>query len=70
MDLLQEQTLMVANEMKDSGYKAQAFDNGKVEISLSSRKVSQIEIRSALAERFDGIEFSLKSTWNGVLVTV
>lgn len=63
------QAEMVKNEMKDKGFTAIQYGD-KVEVSLSSRKVNVTEVEYVLSQEFDGIQFNIKNTWNGVLVTV
>jgi ribosomal protein S8 len=62
-------TNLVANELQDSGFKVRVVKN-IVEVSLDNRKINNMEVREALEQKFEGIEFNLTSTSNGVLVTV
>jgi sensor domain CHASE-containing protein len=65
-----EHAVVVENELFNKGFKARVVVGQMVEVSLSNRKVSQMEVRQALEETFEEIEFSLANTANGVLVTV
>lgn len=60
---------LVVNEMQDSGFKVRVSKQG-VEVSLTNRKVSQMEVREALGQKFEGIRFDLVSNSNGVLIIV
>ena len=62
-------TNMVASELLDSGWKIRKFGR-YIFVSLNNRKVSQMEVQYELDRIFEGIEFDLQSTENGVLVTV
>lgn len=61
-------TNLVANELKAVGFKAQAKGNA-VEVSLSNRKPSKMEVETALEQVFDSIQFEVRSTNNSVLVS-
>lgn len=61
------QAQTVASEMKSVGFVANARGN-TVEISLTSRKVNQMEVRHALDQIFGGIEFNLRNSYDGVTV--
>jgi hypothetical protein len=57
----------IANEMQDSGFKTRITKQG-IEISLSNRKVDNMEVQYALEQKFEDIRFELKNTNNGILI--
>jgi len=59
---------IITSELKKMGFETVQFSNGVVAM-LKNRKVSQAEVKHALADAFGGIEFSLKNTTHGVLVS-
>lgn len=62
-------TNLVANELRNKGFKIRVYGKA-IEVSLSSRKVSQMEVEIALSQTFDDIRFAFQSTSLGVLVMV
>jgi hypothetical protein len=60
---------IVANEMQDSGFGARITKQG-VEISLTNRKVNNMEVRYALEQKFEDIQFNLQSISDGILVII
>lgn len=64
-----ENTNLVASELNDSGFRIRV-SNKAIEVSLDNRKVNTMEIWYELDQKFEGIEFSLERTSEGVLVTV
>jgi len=63
-------TQLTATELKNIGFETEIFTSETVIVSLTSRKVSKMEVETALNQIFDSIEFKLQSTNNGVMVTI
>ena len=61
-----EQRQLVANYLFQQGFLTSIYENG-VLVSLK-RKVSKMEVFSALQQEFDGIEFQLEQLGDEVLV--
>lgn len=59
---------LVADELKTVGFVAQS-NSGKVFVNLQNRKVSIMEVKTELDRIFEGINFNILSTQNGVLVS-
>lgn len=58
---------LVANELKQAGFKVKTSGQS-VKVSLNSRKISTMEVKIALDQIFEEIEFTVQSTSNGVSV--
>lgn len=63
-----EHTNVVKAELNQMGFVVDSFA-GKVFVSLTNRKVSQMEVEQALDQAFGEIQFNCLSTQNGVLVS-
>ena len=59
---------LIASEMHKMGFEISIWSTGVV-VMLKNRIVSQMEVRNALSDAFDGIEFELTNTTHGVLVS-
>ena len=59
---------LVANELSNAGFKAEIFGDSVI-VTLTNRKVSQMEVETALDQIFDGNVFDCTSIANGVLVS-
>lgn len=60
---------LVADELHSVGFRTKAFLNNAVEVSLSNRKPSAMEVEIALDNIFDGIQFQVKSNSQSVIVS-
>ena len=60
---------LVANELASSGFVTRKIGN-MVEVSLTSRKISTLEVWTELDNKFEGIKFNVGLISVGVLVTV
>lgn len=72
-----QNTDLIANELQDSGFKVRILElkfKGiglleAVEVSLDNRRVSHMEVRQVLSDKFEGIRFNLNGSFSGVVVT-
>ena len=60
---------LVANELHEMGFRTKVFTSNAVTVKLSNRKVSQMEVQTALLQAFDVIQFKLCSLTDGILVS-
>jgi hypothetical protein len=60
--------IIIASELNRMGFSAKVLTSA-VEVKLTNRKVSQMEVREALEQTFEGIRFNLQSTSDSVLVS-
>lgn len=60
---------LVADELHSAGFRTKVLTSNGVIVSLISRKVSTMEVETALDQIFDGIDFHCQSTIDGVLVS-
>lgn len=67
--MTQTQANLVANEMQSAGFVAKATIGAAVQVSLTNRKVSRIEVETALGQLFSGIEFDCQSATGSIIVT-
>lgn len=63
-------TNLVANELHNSGFRTKVLTGNAVQVSLTSRKVSTIEVKYALDQLFEDINFTVKSLVDSVLVII
>lgn len=59
---------LVADELHAVGFRTKVLVSNAVEVSLSNRKPSRMEVETALEQIFEGINFQVKSLSNSVLV--
>ena len=60
---------LVANELHEMGFRTKVFASNAVQVTLTNRKVSTMEVIDALEQAFDVIQFRTVSTVDGVLVS-
>ena len=62
-----EHQILVATEIKKAGFVTELFANGII-VKLTNRKVSKMEVETALNQIFDEIQFDLQSLSTGVFI--
>lgn len=60
---------LVANELQAVGFETKVKGD-VVKVTLTTRKVSTLEVATALAQVFNEIEFTLITSFNGVIVLI
>ena len=64
-----EHANLVANELEARGFETFIAKLG-VEVFLKNRPVNNMEVREALEDAFEGIEFTLLKVGQGILVNL
>ncbi len=60
---------LIANELHAVGFRTKVVCSNAVAVSLTSRKVSTMEVEAAFDKIFERRDFEINQTVNGVLIT-
>jgi len=59
---------LVANELKSAGFRTRVITSNAVEVSLTSRKISTLEVSYATDQIFSEVQFNFTATNNANVI--